>query len=148
MVIVIEQTCGGKNIITSANVINSNNVVNTHNADGSITSIGTPSSSYFYFTSPTDFYLSAGTYTFSIKSPRSYLTALDLNGDSKETKYIGVGNTSITFTTTNNKNKFHLWSYATNGTPVNETIYFQLEKRKSSNTIQSIYRQPYRTKRK
>ena len=139
---------GGKNLVTPQYVQNAQNVENTLNADGSITSIGTPNTGYYNITTEMPIDLPAGTYTFSIDKTRQYLTALSLQneGGTRESKYIRIGDKSVTFTTTEKKIKFYFWSYATNGTPVNETIKYQLEKRKYSNSIQSIYSNPYRTK--
>lgn len=137
---------GGKNLTTPQYVQNAQNVENTLNADGSITSIGTPNTGYYNITTEMPIDLPAGTYTFSIDKTRQYLTGLSLQneGGTRESKYIKIGDKSVTFTTAEKKVKFYFWSYATNGTPVNETIKYQLEKRKYSNRIQSIRCKPYR----
>ena len=119
----------GKNCIDTSSTTISNGVTSTQNSDGSITSTGTTTGGYFNITNVTSFKLPAGTYTFSINSARNYLTVLTMKNanNTDENKYIGVGNKSITFTTTEEKVRFFVWSYSTNGVEINETISYQLE---------------------
>lgn len=121
---------GGKNLLNPSNVTTSNGITSTLNNDGSISSNGTPNNRDYNLTNYMDFNLPAGTYTFSIDHAREYEIVLCLRNANNEEEIhsIGSGDKSVVFTTSETNTGWYVWSRASSGTSINETIKIQLEK--------------------
>ena len=108
-----------------------NGITTISNEDGSLTSNGTTTKTYYELINDIICEYPSGTYTFSISKPLSHGLTLRFYFENSIKNYrIPKGSKSVNFTTTEKCNKYRI--YAEDGlkigTVINETVYPKLEK--------------------
>ena len=132
---------GGKNLLAYDNGTYTNAGVTTINTNNNYVYSGTVTQTYFRLNTTAYFDIPAGTYTLSRNvADNGRLTLRLYWKDSTYTNYtISNGTTSTTFTTTQKSNRSYLYIQGlTADTYYSGNVNIQLEKRKSSNSFQSL----------
>ena len=137
---------GGKNKFNYANTTITNSGITTTYNNGEISYSGTATTTYANLTDVTSLSLPAGTYTFSREGTNNVkLTLRVWNASNVRTDYnINANSNSTTFTISEKTDRTYLFlAGLTANTQYSGSIKVQLEKRKCSNTIQSLCRKPF-----
>lgn len=126
-----QETTTGKNLLKIENQTKvANGITTISNEDGSLTSNGTTTKTYYELINDIICEYPSGTYTFSISKPLSHGLVLKIFFENSNKNYrIPKGSKSVNFTTTEKCNKYRIYAEGDLeiGTVINETIYPQLE---------------------
>lgn len=132
---------GGKNLFNYANTTITNSGITTTYNNGEISYSGTATTTYANLTDVTSLSLPVGTYTFSREGTNNVKITLRVwNTSNTRTDYnINANNNTVTFTISEKTDRTYLFlAGLTANTQYSGNIKVQLEKRKYSNSLQSL----------